>query len=54
VQAVASLLGLAVPTVVGLALSDYLADRHGLVRPYQPKRRTEGQDAQDADRDRDP
>jgi hypothetical protein len=25
--------------VVGLALSDYLADRQGLVRPYQPKRR---------------
>jgi hypothetical protein len=41
VQAVASLAGLAVPTVVGLALSDYLADRPGLVRPYQPKRRQE-------------
>ena len=39
VQVVASLLGLAVPTVVGLALSDYLADRPGLVKPYQPKRR---------------
>jgi hypothetical protein len=39
VQAVASLVGLAVPTIVGLALSDYLADRPGLVKPYQPKRR---------------
>jgi hypothetical protein len=39
VQVLASLLGLAVPTVVGLALSDYLADRPGLVKPYQPKRR---------------
>jgi len=38
VQVLASLLGLAVPTVVGLALSDYLADRPGLVKPYQPKR----------------
>jgi hypothetical protein len=28
-----------VPTVVGLALSDYLADRPGLVKPYQPKPR---------------
>jgi hypothetical protein len=39
VQAVSTLFGLAVPAVVGLALSDYLADRPGLVRPYQPKRR---------------
>ena len=39
VQAVSTLFGLAVPAVVGLALSDYLADRQGLVRPYQPKRR---------------
>jgi hypothetical protein len=39
VQAVVPLFGLAVPVVVGLALSDYLADRQGLVRPYQPKRR---------------
>jgi hypothetical protein len=39
VQVLASLLGLAVPTVVGLALSDYLADRPGLVKPYQPKPR---------------
>jgi hypothetical protein len=39
VQALASLAGLTVPTVVGLALSDYLADRPGLVKPYQPKRR---------------
>jgi hypothetical protein len=39
VQAVVPLLGLAVPAVVGLALNDYLADRQGLVRPYQPKRR---------------
>jgi hypothetical protein len=41
VQALASLLGLAVPTAVALALSDYLADRPGLVKPYQPKRRPE-------------
>ncbi len=40
VQAIVPLFGLAVPTLVGLALSDYLADRRGLVRPYQPKRRT--------------
>jgi len=39
IQVLASLLGLAVPTVVGLALSDYLADRPGLVKPYQPRRR---------------
>jgi hypothetical protein len=39
VQAVVPLFGLAIPAVVGLALSDYLADRQGLVRPYQPKRR---------------
>ena len=39
VQAVVPLFGLAVPAIVGLALSDYLADRRGLVRPYQPKRR---------------
>jgi hypothetical protein len=39
VQAIVPLFGLAVPTLVGLALSDYLADRRGLVRPYQPKRR---------------
>jgi hypothetical protein len=33
--------------VVGLALSDYLADRRGLVKPYQPKRRpTDAADAQ--------
>jgi hypothetical protein len=40
IQALASLLGLAVPTVVALALSDYLTDRPGLVKPYQPKRRS--------------
>ena len=51
VQALAQLLGLAVPTVVGLALSDYLADRPGLVRPYQPKRRDEDQDRDDGDPD---
>jgi hypothetical protein len=39
IQVIGSLFGLAVPTLVGLALSDYLADRQGLVRPYQPKRR---------------
>ncbi len=40
-------MGLAVPVVVGLALSDYLADRRGLVKPYQPKRRpTDAADAQ--------
>ena len=48
VQVLASLLGLAVPTVVGLALSDYLADRPGLVKPYQPKPRPgSGTEAQD-------
>jgi hypothetical protein len=47
VQALASLLSLAVPIVVGLALSDYLADRRGLVKPYQPKRRpTDAAEAQ--------
>jgi hypothetical protein len=54
VQVVGSLFGLAVPVVVGLALSDYLADRKGLVRPYQPKRRAEAQvqfDAADEDED---
>jgi hypothetical protein len=40
---VAPLLTLAPPTVAGLALSDYLADRPGLVRPYQPKPRTPGE-----------
>ena len=39
VQAIVPLFGIAVPAVVALALSDYLADRRGLVRPYQPKRR---------------
>jgi hypothetical protein len=52
VQVVGSLFGLAVPTVVGLALSDYLADRKGLVRPYQPKRRAAAEDESDvADED---
>jgi hypothetical protein len=54
VQVVGSLFGLAVPVVVGLALSDYLADRKGLVPPYQPKRRAEAQvqsDAADEDED---
>jgi len=40
---VAPLLTLAAPTVAGLALSDYLADRQGLVRPYQPKPRAPGE-----------
>lgn len=47
VQAVVPLFGLAVPAVVGLALSDYLADRQGLVRPYQPKRRPADLDQED-------
>jgi hypothetical protein len=52
VQVLGSLFGLAVPTVVGLALSDYLADRKGLVRPYQPKRRAAAEDESDvADED---
>jgi hypothetical protein len=46
VQAVVPLFGLAVPTVAALGLSDYLADRRGLVRPYQPKRRN-GESDQD-------
>jgi hypothetical protein len=51
VQVIGSMFGLAVPTVVGLALSDYLADRKGLVRPYQPKGRPaeEPSDADEAD-----
>ena len=51
VQAVVPLFGLAVPTVVALGLSDYLADRRGLVRPYQPKRRVteEGEDLAEKD-----
>jgi hypothetical protein len=49
VQAVVPLFGIAVPTVVALALSDYLADRRGLVRPYQPKRHVS-----DADQDEEP
>jgi purine-cytosine permease-like protein len=36
-QPFASLAGLAVPVVVALALSDYLADRQGLFKPHQPK-----------------
>ena len=48
VQVLGSLFGLAVPTVVGLALSDYLADRKGLVRPYQPKRRAAAEDESDS------
>jgi hypothetical protein len=47
VQAVVPLFGLAVPAVVGLALSDYLADRQGLVRPYQPKPRPADLDQED-------
>jgi hypothetical protein len=50
VQAVVPLFGLAVPVAVGLALSDYLADRQGLVRPYQPKRRS-GNGVPDRDSD---
>jgi hypothetical protein len=55
VQAVSTLFGLAVPAVVGLALSDYLADRQGLVRPYQPKRRADEleQDEEPAEFDED-
>jgi hypothetical protein len=49
VQAVVPLFGLAVPTVVALGLSDYLADRRGLVRPYQPKRREPDSDQDLAD-----
>ena len=49
VQVLGSLFGLAVPTVVGLALSDYLADRKGLVPPYQPKRRAAAEDESDVD-----
>ena len=50
VQAVVPLFGLAVPIVVALGLSDYLADRRGLVRPYQPKRRVaEEEDLADED-----
>lgn len=51
VQAVVPLFGLAVPTVVALGLSDYLADRRGLVRPYQPKRRNAESDHDLADED---
>lgn len=51
VQAVVPLFGLAVPTVVALGLSDYLADRRGLVRPYQPKRRVAEEDEDLADED---
>jgi hypothetical protein len=51
VQAVVPLFGLAVPTVVALGLSDYLADRRGLVRPYQPKRRNAESDQDLADED---
>jgi hypothetical protein len=51
VQAVVPLFGLAVPTVVALGLSDYLADRRGLVRPYQPKRRDAESDQDLADED---
>lgn len=53
VQAVVPLFGLAVPTVVALGLSDYLADRRGLVRPYQPKRRNAESDQDLADEDED-
>jgi hypothetical protein len=53
VQAVVPLFGLAVPTVVALGLSDYLADRRGLVRPYQPKRRNAESDQNLADEEED-
>jgi len=53
VQAVVPLFGLAVPTVVALGLSDYLADRRGLVRPYQPKRRNAASDQDLADEEED-
>jgi hypothetical protein len=53
VQAVVPLFGLAVPTVVALGLSDYLADRRGLVRPYQPKRRNAESDQDLADEEED-
>jgi hypothetical protein len=39
VQVLGSLVGLAVPTIVAVALVDYLADRPGLFKPYQPKPR---------------
>lgn len=51
VQAVVPLFGLAVPTAVALGLSDYLADRRGLVRPYQPKRRIAEEEEDLADED---
>jgi hypothetical protein len=53
VQAIVPLFGLAVPTVVALGLSDYLADRRGLVRPYQPKRRPAEDDEDLADEEQD-
>jgi hypothetical protein len=53
VQAVVPLFGLAVPTVVALGLSDYLADRRGLVRPYQPKRRNAESDQDLVDEEED-
>jgi hypothetical protein len=53
VQAVVPLFGLAVPTVVALGLSDYLADRRGLVRPYEPKRRVADEDEDLGDEDQD-
>lgn len=53
VQAVVPLFGLAVPTVVALGLSDYLADRRGLVRPYQPKPRNAESDQDLADEEED-
>jgi hypothetical protein len=36
-QPFASLAGIAVPVVVALGLSDYLADRQGLVKPYKQR-----------------
>jgi cobalamin biosynthesis protein CobT len=52
-QAVVPLFGLAVPIMVALGLSDYLADRRGLVRPYQPKRREAESDQDLADEQED-
>lgn len=37
IAVIGSLVGFALPVVVALALSDYLADRPGLVKPYRPK-----------------
>jgi len=43
VQVFGSLLGLAGPTIVAVALADYLADRQGVFKPYQPKLRSQQQ-----------